>query len=261
MLTLTKELWQNRFAIRGQIYVNTKTTVITTKLGMLWWVLDPVFLMLTYYFLVKVIFRRGGSKYYLFLLCGLVTYQFFARSISLCTSALVMNKELIKQTSLPMSMYLIVSPLVQAFFCLIGFGVVMLFNPSAVGIHSITVIYPVLVTILVCFSLGLFLSVFEAYIRDTGKMVMYILRFGMYLSPVLYEAEQIAGSPHIPDIAKTLYMMNPLVHVLTAIKDVLFYGRMYDPLPLTIVLLATLLIMQLGLVFFRKASPYVPKML
>lgn len=261
MKRLTKDLWENRHALRSQFYVNTRTTVATTKLGMLWWILDPLFLMVTYYFVVKVIFNRGGPDYHLFLLCGLVTYQFFSRSVSLCTSALILSEGLIKQASLPMILYLVISPLVQAFFCLIGFGVIMAWNYHVLGPHTLAIVFPVFLIILITFAAGLFLSIFEVYIRDTGKLITYVLRFGMFLSPVLYSADKIYDNPSIPQYAKTLYSLNPMVPVLTAVKDVLFYGRMYDPVPLLWVFLAVVLVMQLGLLFFRKASPYVPKML
>ena len=261
MLRLTKDLWENRHAMRSQFYVNTRTTVATTKLGMLWWVLDPLFLMLTYYFLVNVIFKRGEPGFHLFLLSGLVAYQFFSRSISLCTSALILSEGLIKQASLPMILYLVISPLVQAFFCMIGFGVIMVWNYPVLGLHTLAIVFPVLLTMLITFTGGLFLSIFEVYIRDTGKLITYVLRFGMYLSPVLYSADKIFDSPGIPQYAKTLYALNPMVHILTAVQDVLFYGKMFDPAPLVVIFFVVLVVMQLGLLFFRKASPYVPKML
>ncbi|MEA2061529.1 MAG: ABC transporter permease [Thermodesulfobacteriota bacterium] len=261
MKKFANELWENRHALGSQFYVNTRTTVATTKLGMLWWILDPLFLMLIYYFLINVIFHKSIENFHLFLLCGLVTYQFFSRSLTLCTSALTISEGLIKQASLPMVLYLVVSPLVQAFFCIIGFAVVMVWNYTALGVHTLAVIFPVFVTILITITAGLFLSIFEVYIRDTGKLITYLLRFGMFLSPVLYSADRIYDNPAIPQYAKTLYSLNPMVHVVVAVQDLLFYGRMFDPVPLLVVFLVVLMVMQLGLLFFRKASPYVPKML
>jgi len=261
MKRLAKDLWENRHALGSQFYVNTRTTVATTKLGMLWWILDPLFLMLTYYFLVKVIFQRGEPGFHLFLLSGLVTYQFFSRTMFLCTSALILSEGLIKQASLPMILYLVVSPIVQAFFCMIGFGVIMVWNYPALGLHTFAIVFPVLLTMLITFTGGLFFSIFEVYIRDTGKLITYVLRFGMYLSPVLYPADKIFDNPAIPQYAKTLYALNPMVHILTAVQDVLFYGKMFDPAPLMVIFFVALVVMQLGLLFFRKASPYVPKML
>ncbi|MEZ4551238.1 MAG: hypothetical protein R2874_12355, partial [Desulfobacterales bacterium] len=134
MLQFGRELKANRHALRSQFYVNTKTTVATTRLGLLWWILDPLLLMLIYYFVVKVVFDRGGPNYHLFALCGIVTWQSFSRSITLCTSALTNNAGLIKQAAVPMVIYVIISPLVQAFFYLIGLAIIMIWNWPAIGL-------------------------------------------------------------------------------------------------------------------------------
>ncbi len=261
MIRLVSDIWENRHALSTQFYVNIKTTVATTRLGFFWWILDPLFLMMVYYFVVKVVFDRGGENYHLFLLCGLVTWQSFSRSLTLCTSALVRSEGLIKQASLPMVIYVILSPLVQSFFCTIGLVIIMVWNWPALGVHTPAIVVPVFMMIALALAAGLFLSVFEVYIRDTGKLITYIMRFGMYISPVLYGPEQIYGIESIPDYAKFLYSLNPMVHVIGAVRDLLFYGRMFDWRPVLITLACALILLQAGLLFFRRVSPYVPKML
>ncbi len=261
MLRATKDIWENRHALRSQFYVNIKTTVATTRLGILWWILDPLLLMLIYYFVVKVVFDRGGPNYHLFALCGIVTWQSFSRSINLCTSALVRSAGLIKQASLPMVFYIIISPIVQAFFCLIGLIIIMIWNYQALGLYTLNIVILVFLMIIMSFTAGLFLSIFEVYIRDTGKLVTYILKFGFYISPILYSPDRIYEIPSIPEYAKVLYSLNPMVHLITAVRDLLFYGKMFDFRPILILFAVTFVIMQFGLFFFRRVSPYIPKMI
>ena len=261
MLNLCKDICRHRHALRSQFYVNIKTTVATTKLGILWWILDPLLLMLIYYFVVKIVFDRGGPNYHLFALCGIVTWQSFSRSINLCTSALVRSAGLIKQASLPMVFYIIISPIVQAFFCLIGLIIIMIWNYQALGLYTLSIVILVFLMIIMSFTAGLFLSIFEVYIRDTGKLVSYILRFGFYISPILYSPDRIYEIPSIPEYAKVLYSLNPMVHLITAVRDLLFYGKMFDFRPILILFAVTFVIMQFGLFFFRRVSPYIPKMI
>lgn len=261
MLDIIIDIWENRHALRSQFYVNIKTTVATTKLGILWWILDPLLLMLIYYFVVKIVFDRGGPNYHLFALCGIVTWQSFSRSINLCTSALTRSAGLIKQASLPMVLYVIISPIVQAFFCLIGLIIIMIWNYQALGLYTMSIVILVFLMIIMSFTAGLFLSIFEVYIRDTGKLVTYILKFGFYISPILYSPDRIYEIPSIPEYAKVLYSLNPMVHLITAVRDLLFYGKMFDFRPILIVFAVTCVIMQFGLFFFRRVSPYVPKMI
>ena len=52
-----------------------------------------------------------------------------------------------------------------------------------------------------------------------------------------------------------------MVYVITAVRDILFYGKMFDVGSMWIVFAAVLIFMQLGLAFFRRLSPHVSKML
>jgi ABC-type polysaccharide/polyol phosphate export permease len=261
LLQALHDLWENRYALRSQFYVNIKTTVATTRLGVIWWILDPLLLMLIYYFVVKIVFDRGGPNYHLFALSGIVTWQTFSRSINLCTGALVRSAGLIKQASLPMVIYVFLSPVVQAFFYIIGLAIIMIWNFPVLGWHTLTIIVLIILLILMSFTAGLFLSVFEVYSRDTGKLVTYLLRFGFYLSPVLYSPDRVYGLENIPDYAKILYSLNPMVHFITAVRDLLFYGKMFSTGPILIMFAVTFIFMQFGLYFFRYMTPNLPKRL
>ncbi len=261
VIRTAKDIWNNRHAIYSQFYVNIKVTVASTRLGILWWIFDPLLLMIIYYFVVKVIFDRGGPNYHLFALCGIVTWQSFARSIGICTNALISNIGLIKQASLPMVIYLIVPPVVQAFFYMIGLVIIMIWNFPSAGLHTLGVFILALLMIMMTFTAGLYLSIFEGYIRDTGKIVDYALRFGFFLSPILYSPDKIYDSQRIPDLAKTIYSLNPMVPFITAVRDLLLDGHMFNFPPIFITFAVTLFAMQLGLVFFRHMSPYIPKMI
>jgi ABC-type polysaccharide/polyol phosphate export permease len=70
-----------------------------------------------------------------------------------------------------MIIYLVVPPLVQTLFCMIGYGIIMIWNYPALGLHTLAIIFPVLLAGLLTFTLGLYLSIFEVYIKDTGKLI------------------------------------------------------------------------------------------
>ncbi len=261
MIRVAKELWENRQVLRSQFYVNIKTTVVTTKLGLLWWILDPLLFMCIYYFVISIVFHRGGPNFHLFALCGIVTWQSFSRSVSLCTSSLTRSSGLIKQSSLPMVLFVIISPIVQAFFYMIGLLIIIFWNHQVAGIHTFGILILVLLMILMASALGLFLSIFHAYLRDTGKFIAYFLRFGFYMSPVLYSTDRIYDNASIPGYAKTLYSLNPMVPFISSVRDLLFYGKMFDLQSILILFVVTLCVLQVGLFFFRRMSCYVPKMI
>ncbi len=261
MFQTVKDIRQNLHAIRIQFIVTIKTTVANTKLGAIWWVLDPLILMLLYTFVVKLVFNRGGPDYHLFALCGIVTWQSFARSVNLCATALTRNSHLIKQANLPMHLYVLLPPMVQSFYFLIGLGIVAVWNIHVAGWHTAAVIFLILPMVLIPYTVGLFLSIFAVNMPDVGKIVPYILRFGFYMSPILYPPERIYELENIPLTFKWLYKLNPMVHVITATRDLLYTGHMFDWRIMTLMMVVTLVVMQMGLFYFRAVAPLIPKQL
>lgn len=259
MIQAARDIRHNLHALRVQFFVTIKTTVATTRLGALWWILDPLILMLLYTFVVKIVFDRGGPNYHLFALCGIVTWQSFSRSVTLCSTALKRNSQLIKQSSLPIHLYILLPPVVQSFFYIIGLGIVAVWNNSAVGWHTLAVFLLLLPMIFIPYALGLFLSIFTVKLPDIGKVVPYVLRFGFYVSPILYPPERIYELQNIPPSFKFFYALNPMVHVITAVRDLLLTGKMFNINSMFIILAVTIIFMQVGIVYFRAVSRYVPK--
>lgn len=259
MIQFVTDIKNNVHALRIQLYVTVKTTVATTRLGSLWWILDPLILMLLYTFVVKIIFERGGYNYHLFALCGIVTWQSFARSVILCSTSLTRNSQLIKQSILPMHLYVLLPPLVQTFFSLIGLFIVAIWNHSVLGWHTLAVIPLLFPMIFIPYSVGLFLSIFTVNIPDVGKVVPLLLRFGFYMSPVLYTPDRVYKLQNISPLFKSLYALNPMVHVITAVRDVLLSGKLFNMSIMFTIIAITLLFMQIGIIFFRTFSRLVLK--
>lgn len=259
MLTAAKEIWYNRYIIKSQFLVNIKTTVASTKLGIIWWVLDPLLLMLIYTFVVVIVFDRGGPNYHIFALCGIVTFQSFSRSVSLSTTSLTKNDRLIKSVSLPMHLYILIPPVVQSFFYTIGLSIILVWNNQTIGFQMIALPILIILMILMGYTIGLFLSVIQVYFNDTEIFVKYILRLCFYLSPVLYSPDRIYNAVTIPELAKNLYPLNPMVVLISAVRDLLFFGKMFNVKSIFTISLVTLIFMQLGLLYFRRYSRNIPK--
>lgn len=128
-----------------------------------------------------------------------------------------------------------------------------------VGWHTLA-IFPLLVPmILIPYTIGLFLSIFTVKLPDIGKVLPYILRFGFYMSPILYSPERVYELPNVDPFLKSLYALNPMVHVITAVRDVLFTGQMFNTSNMLIIMAVTLVFMQAGIMFFRTNARMIPK--
>lgn len=261
MINLAQSICTHRHALRSQFMVNIKTTVANTWLGPLWWILDPLVLMAIYTFVIKIVFERGGAGYHIFALCGIVTWQSFSSSLNISAKSLRSNISLIRQTSLPLQLYVLIPCVVQSFFYLMGMAIIACWNFGATGWQTLAILPLLVLMTLLPFGLGLFLSILVVHLPDTGKFLTYALRMGFYLSPILYPPEQIYALKNIPESLKIIYALNPMVHVITAVRDVLFTGVMFDLKMYSILLGVSLGLVQIGLWFFRRHASQIPKAL
>lgn len=261
MKQLFREIQENTSALFTLIEVNIKTTVATTRLGWLWWVINPLITMGIYYFFVHVIMDRGGSNYHLFILTGLIAWQTFSAALTGTTKVITSNKQLIRQVALPIAMLTAIPVLVQLFFNSIGIFIILIWNYKAIGWHSLSVILLLILLGLIVYGLGLFLSVLSVYLTDTKQILAYVLRAGFFLSPVLFPASRITESDKLPEIAKIAFQLNPMTWLLTAFREVLLEGHMFSWRRYFIMLSISLVIIQLGLFWQRANASRIIKML
>jgi ABC-type polysaccharide/polyol phosphate export permease len=261
VIRLLSEFARHRSAVLTLIQYNLKSTVATTRLGVLWWVIDPLVMMGIYYFLVRVVFERGGPDYHLFVLCGIVPWQYFARSVRLSSRSIASNRALLRQIGMPIAVIVAVPVLVQLVFACFGVGVIMAWNHGAVGPHSLAVVPLLLLLAAFSYGAGLLLAVCEVHYPDTNAILGYVLRIGFLLSPVLYPVSRILEEQSIPEWAKVAYQANPLAWIISGFRDVLLTGTAQDWNVFAVLLIGALAVVQAGLACIRAAASRIVKMI
>ena len=229
-----------------------------TILGYVWWVLDPLLLMLVYFVLVEVIFQRGVEHYPVFVLCAVVPWKWFSSSLLGSMASLVGKERLIKQVVFPK----IVLPLSQVLSNLVSFafGLAVLFLfvlGSGIAIKPIVLALPVVIAgqFLLVFGLALLLSSLNIFFRDVQNLSAYGLRLWFYMSPSLYTVELV------PDQFRSVYGLNPFAHVFPAYRDLLMEGRFSSLTDLAWIFGSGILVIVIGYIAFKWAEPRFAKVL
>lgn len=261
MLGLYKDLRVNLNVLKVHVWIELKTSVVNTKLGFIWWILDPLFMMLIYYFVFGILFGARGPDFHIFILCGLVAWQWFNRSVVQGTSAFTRNKSLIKQTNIPYAIYILAPILVQLVFALFGFAIVLLFSLKLYLLLPLKLVPILIVQIFFTFGLCLFFSIANVHIPDAEKFIQYVLRFWFYLSVIFYSPARVLENPHIPAWAKEIFFANPFVTIITAYRNVMIYEKGISWNYLLFWFVVGIVLMQLGLLLLRKEHNKLPKMI
>ena len=212
-----------------------------TSLGWLFWLVDPLVMMLIYWAVVVGIFGRGAryDPYPVFLLCALLPWKHLTASLGKASNVLRGREALIKSIPFP-TMALPVTVVLAAFWnflcgLVVLIGAAMVFGrpmgASLVQLPALVALQLVLVT-----GLALAVACAGALVRDLSGFLGHILRVGFYASPTLYGVDMVAdrllgatwrGWP-AGEWLYALYLANPFASLITGYRDAVFYGEFLD---------------------------------
>ncbi|NET86790.1 MAG: ABC transporter permease, partial [Kamptonema sp. SIO1D9] len=119
-----------------------------------------------------------------------------------------------------------------------------------VELKLIVFFLPILQTIqfLLTVSLAYILAAINVTFRDTQHTLGVLLQLFFYLTPIFYQIDNVPAK-YLP-----LYNLNPMVHLITAYRNILIYGTAPDWQALLIIGIATVIFLPVGLYIFRVQS-------
>jgi lipopolysaccharide transport system permease protein len=211
-----------------------------TVFGQLWSLANPLALMLVYTFVFAFVFRispppgdpSGVDIFALWLLCGLLPWTFFARSLNVGVMSLVSNEALITKVHFARVVLPISGVAAIAYNFLFEMGVLMVALLIAGAAVYQTIPYLLLALVLLfLFSVGiaLLLSIVNVYFRDTEHLVTIALQLWIYLTPVIYpvslvanQSEKIGALLGTPITLLDIYSVNPMLQFMELFRSILY---------------------------------------
>jgi len=237
-------LWSRRHFAAELSRAEMRAAHTNTFFGQFWLVISPALNAGVYFLLVNVI--RGGSAgpdFFMHLLAGLFAFNFIQTVMTNGATSVTKGGNLVLNTAFPL-LLLPFSALRTAFLRFIPSLVILLaffiyfdyFGSHPQECHPVTGIckdlntihfsptmflaIPALMLIFI-FAAGLaaLMASVQVYFRDTTQLLPYATRIWLYLSPVLYYADQMK-----PWMLK-FEVFNPLYPLLGIFSETLVEGR------------------------------------
>jgi ABC-type polysaccharide/polyol phosphate export permease len=235
-------------------------------LGWTWSLLNPLATMViftvVFRFFLKVEPTRGDPSglhvFAIFLLCGLLPWNFLSNGMSGSMGALIGNSNLIKKVFFPREILVVsnVASWVVSFLLeLAVLAVVLLIFGNMVLPWLLPVIALVLIQTMYVVGIGLLLSVLNVYFRDVQHFIGILLQIWFYATPIVYSINYVSDALKNRPGLFTLYKLNPMVRFVEAYRDCLYdlrFPPLLDMLYLFGVSAATL---ALGVYVFSKLEP------
>ncbi len=275
------EIMRRRRLIRHLMNAEIKRKGADTVLGNVWWVLDPVIQMGAYLILLTVIFQRATPDFPLFLFAAILPWKWFASSMSGAVTAVVRQERLIKQVQFPkivLPVSALAAEILSFFFgVLLLLAVLFLMYPAHATINVLWL--PVIAVVQLTFTLGLALmvSAVNVFYRDVGILIGHLIRLWFFLSPTLWSFDSTVGrfdaiARALGETGLAILRYNPFAILLTAYREVTYGqvdvagtgftpGQAPDLVPLAMLFLASVGMVLLGTVIFKRLEPAFAKVL
>ncbi len=228
-------------------------------LGLFWSFVHPMMMLCVYTFVFSVVFQArwgvdtGGGRgaFAIIMFCGLALFNIFSEAVNMNCGVVVANTNLVKKVIfpleiLPLSQTLATFAVGMVWFVLLFLGAVFVF-----GKLSFTMLLlPLILFPLFLFTLGVsyFVSSLSVYVRDTPYMVGVVLQILFFLTPIFYPVAAI------PERFRWPIRLNPLTLLIEEARKVFLYGELPDWRFLGAAFLVSLLVLQLGFLWFQKTK-------
>lgn len=254
---------QNRALVSELVRTDFKLRYQGSFLGYAWSLLRPLLLfVILYVVFVKFLkFGAGVPHYPVYLLLGIVMWNFFTEVTAQGLGSIVGRGDLIRKIRIPRWIIVLsssISALINLFLNLLVIAVFMFVNH--VDIMRTILWLPLIFAEVYLFALGLALFLSAAFVkfRDVSYIWEVLLQAGFYLVPILYPLSRITNltfqkiillNPMAQAIQDTRYAA--ITHQTTTAHEV-FGGGWYQLIPFIIVIF----VLVGGASYFRKESKY-----
>jgi ABC-type polysaccharide/polyol phosphate export permease len=230
-----RELWRYRDLIRNLVVRDLKARYKNSVLGFLWSLLNPLGMMFVFMFVFTVMMPSQVDRFPVFLLCGLLPWNFFSAGVMVGITSITGNANLVKKVYFPREVLTISSVLANLVNFLLG--LIVLFVVLLVSRSPLSPwlwLLPVVILIQTCFVLGVafVLSTLNVFYRDTIMIMDVVMLAWFFLTPVAYpittlpSAYQFLGMT--VDVHRWMYILNPMASLIAAYRDLLYGGYRTD---------------------------------
>ncbi|RIK45964.1 MAG: ABC transporter permease [Chloroflexi bacterium] len=248
----TGELIRYRSLVTNLVAKDLKVRYKNSILGFVWSLLNPLLMMLVFTFVFTQLLGETIDHFPVFVLIGLLAWNWTAASVSRGTTALIDNAPLINKVYFPRVVLPVSVVLSNGINYLLSFPVIFLFMALYRMDFTPWLVYlPVIIAVQATFLTGLVLILAALYVnfRDTIVLVEVGLTAWFFMTPIFYRVEDV-----VPDLVSWMYWLNPMASIVAELHTVLYYGGVPDPLFMARAFVTALLLVVIGWAMFMRVS-------
>jgi lipopolysaccharide transport system permease protein len=250
-----RAMWRHHSLIRSMTKRDILGRYRGSFAGMFWTLLNPLLLMLTYFFVFGIVLQTrfhgdpSRSSFVLYFLAGMLPWLPFSEAAGRAPTAMLEYRNFVKKLVFPLeilSVNHVAAALVTEAFAFFIFLVLLLAARGAVPVSIVWL--PVILVPQVCFTLGIawFLAALGVYVRDLSQINGFLLTLWFFLTPICYPEELL------PAPAVGILSLNPVFVLVRAYRAILLEGLPPAFSPMWKLWLLSAAVLLLGHAWFYK---------
>jgi lipopolysaccharide transport system permease protein len=243
--------------LRVKVFLNLRAESTESYLNYFWWVLEPILHMLVFYLVFTVLLQSGIENFVPFLLCGLVPWLWFAKTVTNASNSIVAAKSLLNQVAIPpvfFPMVVVCQDLIKqipVMFVLLAFLLIFSIDVSASWLWVLLIMFVQLTLIA---AVAVIVATLVPFVPDLRYLIATGLQLLMFASGIFYEADQVLLPEH-----RRLYLLNPIANLIENYRAVLMENLPPDFFSLSVILGSSALVLFLANVAMRRVASALPK--
>lgn len=195
-------------------------------LSFLWWIFEPLMVVLGFYFVFNILLQRGQENYLLFLFCAKVPFVWFSKSVTAASGSIIAQKGIISQLNIPKAIFpyaaiqvsLYKESIVLVLLVLICF--LYGFFPTFNWFWLIPLI---ILEYFIIVALGLLTALLICYAEDVRMLINMAMLLLMFMSGIFFDIASLSEP-----IRSYLLIFNPIAFLCDSFRIILMQKGMYD---------------------------------
>ncbi len=255
MLARARHAFNYRDLLYNLVVRDLKVRYKHSFLGFFWSLLNPLLLMAVFTFVfTQLLVDKARPAFPIFFLCALLPWNWCAASVTGTLGSIVNSGYLIKKVYFPREMLplaVVLANMVNFLLSIPALLFFMLILKPDFTIHLLWLPLLVLIQAIFLTGLGFFLSALNVFFRDTSVLVEVGLSAWFFLTPIIYDAEDVAKGS-----ANLMYYLNPMASIISSYRTIFYNASTLGPDPAFLLrtLVTSSLILLFGYLFFARTS-------
>lgn len=217
-MKIINEFKKYKFLIDQLVARDFKTKYKRSVLGVLWSLLNPMLTMVVQYMIFSTLFRFDLPHYQVYLLSGIVMFNFLSEATNQALVSITGNSGLITKVYMPKYVFpvtKVLSACINLGFSLVALYIMIIF--SGLKITWIHLLVPFALLNMIIFTIGfsLILSSAMVFFRDMQFLYGVFILLWNYMTAIFYP-ETIIGPKY-----QWVLQLNPMYHFIRYVRNVI----------------------------------------